>query len=160
MRWRIIGFLAAFIIFADQFTKHLIKKHIPLFRGFEINSFFNIVHARNKGAAFGFLNDPSINWQIWFFLIVTVLALGIIFFLAKKAQKNEYCLFVALGLISGGAVGNAIDRIFLGEVVDFLDFHYKNHHWPAFNLADMAICLGAAFMFLIFFQPQKNKEED
>ena len=145
------------VLVADQITKFLVVTSMLVNSLHPLAPFFSLVHVRNKGAAFGFMNDPDIVWQKYFFLGVTAAALGFMVVLAKNTRPQEKMVFWALGLVSGGAIGNAIDRIIYGEVVDFLDFYLGNWHWPAFNIADIAICVGAGLMVLsIFFQPQKT----
>ena len=145
----------------DQATKLLVERTIPPYETIALTGFFNLVNVRNYGAAFGFLNDPNMNWQFWFFLAATLLAVGIIVTLAQKASEQDKTLFFALGCILGGAVGNLIDRIRYRAVVDFLDFHYAGWHWPAFNVADIAICIGAGLTaFLIWRYPPPEKQPD
>ena len=149
MRYRIIIGLALALAALDQFTKHLVTAAIAPHEVIPVTGFFNMVHVLNLGAAFGFLNDPSIVWQRWLFMGVTVLAAVMIFFVARGSREKDTLLFAALGFILGGALGNAVDRVRLGAVVDFLDLHYAGWHWPAFNVADMAICFGAGLTALL-----------
>ena len=150
-----MSFTAFVVLVADQITKYLVVASMPVNSAHPLASFFSLVHVRNRGAAFGILNDPDIVWQKYFFLGVTAAALGFMFVLAKTTRPSEKVVFWALGLISGGAIGNAIDRLLYGEVVDFLDFYLGDLHWPAFNIADIAICVGAGLMVLsILFQPK------
>ena len=144
MRWRIIAGSAAVVMAVDQLTKHLVITSLGSSEVISLTSFFNLVNVRNRGAAFGFLNSPDISWQFWFFLLATFTAVGIICFVAKGARETDRFLFAGLGCIMGGALGNLIDRVRFREVIDFLDLHYAQMHWPAFNVADIAICLGAA----------------
>ena len=143
MRWKIIAGLAALIIAADQAVKHWVITSLGSSEVIPVTGFFNLVNVRNRGAAFGFLNSPDISWQFWFFAAATLVAIGVICFVAKSAQNSDRFLFAGLGCIMGGAVGNLIDRVRFREVIDFLDFHYAGMHWPAFNVADIAICVGA-----------------
>lgn len=107
--------------------------------------FFNLVHARNPGAAFSFLADAG-GWQRYFFITLALLAaVGLTWLLRKPLPKREA---LAYSLILGGALGNVIDRIFRGFVVDFLDVYWRNWHWPAFNLADIGVCSGAVLLIL------------
>lgn len=155
MRWRIISFLGLAVLIVDQATKYAVNATLSFDTVIPLTSFFNLVHTRNRGAAFGFLNDPSIGWQTGFFLATTLVALSVIFFLAWKAKPEDKLLFWALGSISGGALGNAVDRVYYGEVIDFLDIHWKGWHWPAFNVADIGICVGAGLIILtMFLQPK------
>jgi signal peptidase II len=152
MRYRIIFGLAAGIAVADQATKFMVERAIAPYEVIAVTGFFNLVNVRNYGAAFGFLNDPDLNWQFWFFLAATLLAVGIIVYLAKKASEQDTLLFFGLGGILGGAVGNLIDRVRYRAVVDFLDFHYAGWHWPAFNVADIAIVIGAGLTALLMWR--------
>ena len=152
MRYRIILGLAAGIAALDQAGKFVVERAIAPYEVIPVTGYFNLVNVRNFGAAFGFLNDPDMNWQFWFFLAATLLAFGIILYIAKKASDKDKTLFFALGCILGGAVGNLVDRIRYRAVVDFLDFHYAGWHWPAFNVADIAICIGAGLAALLIWR--------
>lgn len=138
--------LATVIVIADQFTKVLILGYYQLGDSTPITSFFNIVRAHNSGAAFSFLAGAS-GWQRWFFTVIGVLAATVIIWLLKSHAGQKLFAF-ALACILGGAVGNVIDRMLYGYVVDFLDFHWRGWHFPAFNIADSAITLGAACLIL------------
>lgn len=159
MRYIIILFLAALIVGLDQWSKILVDLHINPAMPIEITGFFNLVNVRNYGAAFGFLSDPDTVWQIWLFIGITVVAGLIIFFTARSAKPEDRLLFVSLALVLGGALGNCIDRIRWGAVVDFLDVHVGGWHWPAFNVADIAICLGAFLMACLILFPGKGKKK-
>lgn len=137
-RWLAI---ATLIIIADQITKHLITRTFVFGESLTVTPFFNLVLAYNTGAAFSFLADAG-GWQRWLFAGVAMLAAVIIVhFLRQHANEPRFCF--ALSLILGGALGNLIDRILLGHVIDFLDFHTAGYHFPAFNVADSAITIGA-----------------
>lgn len=153
MRYRIIIGLAALIVALDQFTKWIVLRAMSLTDEIALTGFFSLVHVHNRGAAFGFLSDPSITWQFWIFLAATLVAVVAILWIAKGAEPKDKLLFIALGSIMGGALGNLIDRVRFRAVVDFLDFHVGGWHWPAFNVADIAICLGAALTALLAFRP-------
>ncbi len=143
-RYWIALFVAAAACALDWLTKLRIQAVIPLYGRIEIiPGCFDLVHIRNRGAAFGFLNRADIEWQFWLFLAAGLLAAGVVFVLIRAAKPYETWLFVGLGLILGGAAGNLIDRIRFRAVVDFLDFFVGQWHWPAFNVADIAICCGA-----------------
>ena len=143
-RYTIIATVAAIVTLVDQCTKALVLLSIPLYTEIPvIKGLFSLVHVRNRGAAFGFLNRGDISWQFWLFLAAAFMAVIVIFFLARSSKSDDTPFFIALGLILGGAVGNLIDRIRYREVIDFLDFYYEGYHWPAFNVADIAICCGA-----------------
>ena len=136
--------LAAAVVVLDQLSKWSITHALAYGSGIEITSFFNLVHVHNKGAAFSFLSDAS-GWQRGFFIAVALVAIvWVVHLLRRHSGQTLFCL--ALGLILGGAIGNLIDRVWIGAVVDFLDFHAAGHHFPAFNVADSAITCGAALM--------------
>ena len=132
----------------DQATKFYIKTHFFFFTKVRIFKGINLVYVRNKGVAFGFLSEISKNFRnpllIWI-PVVTCIVLLIYIITSKSLSKFEISGFI---FIIGGAVGNLIDRIFLGSVIDFIDIYYKNYHWPAFNFADMFISIGIFFIFL------------
>ena len=140
-----LGF-AMVLILADQFIKILIMGNYQLGDSQPVTSFFNLVRAHNTGAAFSFLRDAS-GWQRWLFTGIGVVAAGAIVWMLI-AHAGQKLFSFALACILGGAVGNVIDRLRLGYVVDFLDFHYADLHFPAFNLADSAISVGAACLIL------------
>ena len=138
--------IALIIILADQFSKLLIIGSMQLGASEPVTSFFNLVRAHNSGAAFSFLADAS-GWQRWFFTALGLGAAGVSVWLLKQhAGQTLFCF--AISCVLGGALGNVIDRLAYGYVVDFLDFHAAGLHFPAFNLADSAITLGAICMIL------------
>ncbi len=138
--------IATIIILLDQVTKITVEKLFTFGESYPVTSFFNLVLAYNKGAAFSFLANQG-GWQRYFFSMLGIgAALFIIYLLTRHAGQRLFCW--ALTLILGGAVGNVIDRIAYGHVIDFLDFHVSGWHWPAFNVADSAICIGAV-LFVI-----------
>jgi len=138
--------LALIILIADQFTKVLILGYYRLGDATYVTSFFNIVRAHNTGAAFSFLASAA-GWQRWFFTAIGVAAALFILWMLKSHAGQKLFSF-ALTCILGGAVGNVIDRLLHGYVVDFLDFHYGGWHFPAFNVADSAITIGAVCLIL------------
>ena len=138
--------IAGLIVVLDQFTKVLILGSFQYGQSLPITSFFNLVRVHNLGAAFSFLSDAG-GWQRWFFTgIGIVAALFMVWMLRSHAGQRLFCS--AISLILGGAVGNVIDRLIHGHVVDFLDFYWGRWHFPAFNLADSAITLGAILLIL------------
>ena len=155
MKLQISLILAFVVLVLDIATKRWVES--VLFHGQQIplTGFFNLVLTYNAGAAFSFLSDAS-GWQRWFFSAIAAGASALIINLLRKhAAEKMFC--IALSLILGGALGNLWDRITLGHVVDFLDFHISNYHWPAFNVADSAIFLGAMLLILDSF---RRKEPD
>jgi signal peptidase II len=138
--------IAALVILIDQLSKITIAKTFGYGQSKTITSFFNLVLAHNPGAAFSFLAAEG-GWQRWLFSAIALgAALFILFLLKRHAGQRLFC--TALALVLGGALGNLIDRIAYGHVIDFLDFHVGGWHWPAFNIADSAICIGAALFIL------------
>ena len=149
MSWQIARWyvLAIFVLIADQFTKHAITQNFLY--GESSNIFpglsFTLVH--NTGAAFSFLSDAG-GWQRWLLLIISLVISIVLMVWLYRLKASQFFLSTSLALILGGALGNLYDRIFLGYIVDFIDFYYGLYHWPAFNIADASITLGA--IFLIF----------
>ena len=138
--------IALFVVLVDQFTKVMIVDRFVLGDGFAVSSFFNIVRVHNHGAAFSFLASAG-GWQRWFFMGLGVVATTVMVWMLKKHSHQALFSF-AIACVLGGAVGNVIDRALYGYVVDFLDFHHAGIHFPAFNVADSAITLGAACLIL------------
>ena len=137
--------LAALAIVLDQITKlAVIARLAPYQDVVAVTSFFNLVHVHNTGAAFSLFADQG-GWQKLFFLTVALVASGVIAWLLRK-PGGRVVYYAALALILGGALGNVIDRLAYGHVIDFLDFHVGGWHWPAFNVADSAITLGALLL--------------
>lgn len=138
--------IALLVLLIDQFTKVLVLGAFQLGDSTPVTSFFNLVRVHNHGAAFSFLAAAG-GWQRWFFTgIGVVAALFMLWMLRSHAGQTLFCL--AISLILGGAVGNVIDRLLHGYVVDFLDFFWGRWHFPAFNMADSAITLGAGLLIL------------
>lgn len=138
--------LALVVIVADQFTKTLILGWFQLGDSRHVTSFFNLVRVHNTGAAFSFLHDAA-GWQRWFFVGLGIAAaLFIVWLLRRHGEQRLFC--VALALILGGALGNVIDRLMHGYVVDFIQVHHSGWYFPSFNVADSAITLGAILLIL------------
>jgi len=147
--------IAVSVIAADQITKAIIANHFAFGDSVVVTSFFDLVLAYNTGAAFSFLSDAG-GWQRWFFTTIAAIAsVVIVHFLRKHADEPRFC--TALSLILGGALGNLIDRILLGHVIDFLYFHIGRYGWPAFNVADSAITIGAAILIWESFHSKAAK---
>ena len=143
--WPWLG-LALILLIADQFTKVLILGYYQLGDATYVTSFFNIVRVHNSGAAFSFLASAS-GWQRWFFTAVGVgAALFIVHML--RSHPGQKLFSFAMACILGGAIGNVIDRLLHGYVIDFVDLHYAGWHFPAFNIADSAISIGAVCLIL------------
>ncbi|MCI0526797.1 MAG: signal peptidase II [Nitrospira sp.] len=151
-RYLILISIALGIILLDQGTKFLIHRSMHLHESITIvEGFFAITYIRNPGAAFGFLANLSDHFRFYFFIIISIVALiflGAFFF---KTPREDFWTQLGISMVVGGAVGNLIDRLRLGEVIDFLDFFVGSTHWPAFNVADSAISIGLALLILQLF---------
>jgi signal peptidase II len=140
--------LAAVIVILDQATKAMVVRWVDLYDKIPINSFINITHQRNTGAAFSFLAEAS-GWQRWFFIVLAALVSGyIIWWLWRLRGQGQLILSAGLSLVLGGAIGNVIDRVLLGNVVDFIQVLIAGWPFPSFNIADSAITVGAAFLII------------
>jgi len=149
--------LAAVVLVLDVATKFAVEASGLRFEPLTIiPGFFDLVHVLNKGAAFGFLGDHSIDWQRPFFIATSLLACGVILYLLKIGYSREPLAPTGLGLLLGGATGNLIDRIRIGFVVDFLDFHVGGWHWPAFNVADIGISCGVTLLLISFYITERR----
>ena len=148
--------LSAAIIVVDQLTKQWVSQSLELRQMVPVLPYFNLVLAHNSGAAFSFLAEAG-GWQRGFFIAVALIASAVIVHLLRK-HPGQTLFNLALALILGGALGNLIDRILLGHVVDFLDFYVQGWHWPAFNVADMAITGGAGLLIWDSLKKPVNKE--
>ena len=149
-------FAAVIILVLDQISKMLVSHHLDYGQPMEFASYFNFTLLHNHGAAFSFLAEQG-GWQRWFFaLLASVVSVALVVWISRTAQKNKREAF-ALAFILGGAIGNLYDRIALGHVVDFIVVHYQGHFWPAFNLADSAITLGAVVLIVdMLFKKEKT----
>lgn len=155
-RYRTVLVLALIVLVLDQITKLWVAATLPMWTTKTvIPGFFNLVHVLNKGAAFGFLNDMDAAWRPYFFMAATALAIVLILHLLRTVPREDKVLFTALGLILGGALGNLVDRIRLGEVIDFLDFYIGQYHWPAFNVADIAISIGSVLLLVSVYRTRR-----
>jgi len=135
--------ISSLMIVLDQWTKMAVQQHLGLYQTIEvIRGFFNLTHVRNTGGAFGIFGGEKGGFGSLLFIIVSLIAIGIIFFLFVKIKEDRPLFPLSFSLILSGAIGNLIDRFRYGEVIDFLDFHLFSFHWPAFNIADSAICIG------------------
>ena len=137
--------ISAVVVVLDLWSKYEVIGKMALSESSQILPFFNLTYVRNYGAAFSFLHDAS-GWQRWFFTAIAVGVSAVILWWLKQAGKGQKLLPVAFCFILGGAIGNVYDRLVHGFVIDFLDFYVGQSHWPAFNLADSAIFIGAALL--------------
>jgi signal peptidase II len=143
----------------DQASKLLVDSTMQLYQSIPLLPFFKLTYVHNTGAAFSFLSEAG-GWQRWFFAGLALVISIVIAVWLSRLEKHETLLAVALSLILGGAVGNLIDRLAYGYVIDFLDVYYGTWHWPAFNIADSAITLGVVLMLLESFGLGKTKDEE
>jgi signal peptidase II len=151
--------VAGLVVLADQITKALILKHLPLHKSIPvIAGFFDITHILNPGGAFGLMANMSVVLRTVVFLFISSLAVGLILYFYIKTPPGHAFLATGFALIFGGAIGNLIDRVRYGMVVDFLDFYIGKYHWPAFNIADSAITVGL-FIFIYHLLFKKLPEE-
>lgn len=151
--------LMSFLIILDQMTKGYIQQHFAFGESMPvISGFFNIVHAQNTGAAFSMGAGSSEAWRQFLFLFIPVLVCFYIFYLLIKNLKTNFWHSLSYAFILAGAIGNLIDRFILKYVVDFLDFYYSTHHFPAFNVADSCITIGATILIIdSLFESKKKK---
>lgn len=141
--------IAGLVIILDQLTKYLVLRFMPLYTAREIiPGLFNLVHVRNTGAAFSILAGANSLWRQVFFVSITIFVLAVLVIAYRKLRRDDHWMRTAYALICGGAAGNLIDRLRFGEVVDFLDFYIGAYHWPAFNVADSAISIGAVMLLI------------
>ena len=139
--------LSLLVIVFDQVSKYLAESQLVWGQPVEVFSWFNFFLTYNTGAAFSFLSNAG-GWQRWFFIGVGFVAVVIIVAWMQRLTSDEKLTAISLALILGGAIGNIIDRILWGHVIDFIDWHYQDWHWPAFNIADSAISVGVALMII------------
>ncbi|MES9988706.1 MAG: signal peptidase II [Candidatus Thiodiazotropha endolucinida] len=137
--------LSLLVILLDQSTKQLAESTLTLYESVSVLPFFDLTLLYNKGAAFSFLSDQG-GWQRWFFIVLAIVVCIVLVGWLWRLKRDELWIAVALSLIIGGAIGNVIDRILFGQVIDFLHFHYQQHYFPAFNVADSAITVGVIIM--------------
>jgi len=143
--------VVAVLIVLDQATKWLIARNVALYGSLKIiPGFFNITHIRNKGAIFGVFSHPDKPLVFVLLTVASLIALVFVVYYFYKTPASERGLKLALSLILAGALGNLVDRIFRGYVIDFLDFHIKTRHWPFFNVADSCITIGAVLLLFFF----------
>ncbi|MCX7086037.1 MAG: signal peptidase II [Methylococcales bacterium] len=156
LKWLALSLLAVVL---DQASKWAVDSSMQLYQSIPLVPYFNLTYVRNTGAAFSFLSEAG-GWQRWFFAgLAVVISIVITVWLARLKQ-HETWLAVALSLVLGGAIGNLIDRLAYGYVIDFLDVYYQTWHWPAFNIADSAITLGVVLMLLESFDLVGSKQPE
>lgn len=148
--------IPALVIILDQLTKIIADQFLQYHQPVELFPMFNFTLMYNKGAAFSFLASAG-GWQRWFFLILSAVVSLFLYNWLRKLKTSQKLQAIALALILGGALGNLIDRAIYGHVIDFIDVYFKQHHWPAFNIADSSIFVGA---ILLIYDTLKNPHEN
>jgi signal peptidase II len=149
--------LSAVIAMADQWTKQLVTEHFLLFESINVFPGFNLTLLYNEGAAFSFLSDAG-GMQRWFFIVVTLIVSAFLLYEMFRQDNKSQSEMAGFSLVLGGAIGNLIDRVMHGYVVDFLDVYYQSHHWPAFNIADSAITTGVVFLLYNYIYRTERKD--
>jgi signal peptidase II len=144
------------VLLVDQCTKLLADAMLVLYQPVAVIPYFALMKAYNSGAAFSFLSEAS-GWQRWFFATLAMVVIGVLLVWLRRLPAAEMRTRLALVLILGGAAGNLIDRLVYGYVIDFIDIYYDNWHWPAFNVADAAISVGAFLLLLDAFRGGREK---
>jgi len=139
--------LAIVVVILDQLTKYIASTSLEMHQPIAVMPMFNWTLMHNTGAAFSFLANEG-GWQRWFFAVIAIVVSVVIVLWIKRLEQHEKWQAIALALILGGAIGNVIDRIYLGYVVDFIQVYYQQWYWPAFNIADSAISIGVAMIII------------
>ncbi len=155
LRW---FWLSAAVLAIDQISKQIASQMLELHQPVPLLPFLNLTLTHNTGAAFSFLSDAG-GWQRWFFVALTLVISVVIVVWMTRLKEGQRWLICALALVLGGALGNLWDRLVIGAVVDFIDVYYGTWHWPAFNLADSAICIGAVMLVVSTFKEEKAEGE-
>jgi len=149
--------LSLFVLAADQASKQLAESAIQLYERVPVLPCFNLTLAYNPGAAFSFLSDQG-GWQRWFFSVLAMVVTLVLAVWLKQLDRANRWTAISLSLIIGGAVGNLVDRLLFGHVIDFIDLYYGQWHWPAFNVADSAISVGVVMILVDAFRGQKTED--
>ncbi len=143
----------------DQVTKALVVQKLPLGSQVPlIPAFLNLVHIQNQGAAFGILSDLPAQFTWWFFVVASAVVMMVLGYLLRRLPDDHWPAALGYSLILTGALGNLIDRIRLGVVVDFIDIYWRHYHWPAFNVADSMVCIGAAIIVWVIIREEKTAD--
>ena len=143
--------IALIALILDQWTKTAVVANMELYQSIQVTGFFNLTYVHNYGAAFSFLHQAG-GWQRWLFTGIALIVSGLILWWLRQTNREQIMLPCAFSFILGGALGNVYDRIVHGYVIDFLDFYYQQWHWPAFNIADSAIFIGASLLIIDMFK--------
>lgn len=154
-KYRLALIVGSTILVLDQITKALVANLMHLYQAIEIvPNFVHLTYLKNTGAAFGVLAGTRSPLRMAFFVLVSSVAIGCVLYLLKNLRPGRTSLVASLSLILGGAVGNLIDRLRMGEVIDFIDLHWHHFHWPAFNVADSSITIGVILLFIQMIRKQ------
>ncbi len=160
MRYFLLSLVTAAVVLVDQLTKIEVMQSMQLHESIPIiPNFFNLTYIRNPGAAFGLLAGSSSAFRLVFFAFTSLLALGLLGTILMRMPESDWIGQYSIAGILGGAIGNLLDRVRYGEVIDFLDFYVNAYHWPAFNVADAAITVGVVFLVLHYMLEKKPDEE-
>lgn len=158
-RWVLFSLITGIGLVVDQVSKLYVDRVMQLYQSIPvIDGLFSITYLRNRGAAFSFLSNVS--WRLPFFIAITLVAGVVILTAFRKMRADQKMAQAALAMVFSGAIGNLVDRIRLGEVIDFLDVYWKTHHWPAFNVADSLICVGVALIALDMLREERRHKPD
>ena len=150
--------LSAVAFLLDLLTKYIVAQKFDLYESVNVLPVFNLTYVRNYGAAFSFLADHD-GWQKYFFILLAISISLMLAYFMKKNRADQTLQNTAYALIIGGALANMVDRVYNGFVVDFFDFYWDIYHYPVFNVADIAICIGAGLLALDAFKGDKNKQK-
>lgn len=154
-KYRLALIVGSTVLVLDQITKALVENLMHLYQSIEIvPNFVHLTYLKNTGAAFGVLAGTRSPLRMVFFVLVSSVAIGCVLYLLKNLRPGRTSLVASLSLILGGAVGNLIDRLRMGEVIDFIDLHWHHFHWPAFNVADSSITIGVILLFIQMIRKQ------
>ena len=161
-KYLLVGVVAVVVIALDQLTKAWVAGAMQLHQSIAVLSWFNLTYVRNPGAAFSLFADHSSAFRIPFFALVFVLAGGAIAFFVRQTPASQKLVLAACGLVLGGALGNLIDRVAYGEVIDFADAHWNGMHWPAFNVADSCISIGVTLLLVrgVFVRDEDDRQAE
>lgn len=151
-------YVALAVVVLDQLTKWAVVRFVPLYERIAVMPFLNITHQRNEGAAFSFLANAS-GWQRWFFIALALVVSVVLMLWLRRIRADQTVLAIGLSLVLGGALGNVIDRVMHGYVVDFIYFNWRTWDFPAFNIADTAISIGAGCLLLDAFLERGHGRE-
>jgi len=155
LRWL---WLSLIVVVLDQISKQLVENSLLVFETIPLLPFLNLTLVYNEGAAFSFLSDQG-GWQRWLFVVLAATVTLVLIFWLQRLQRTDRWLALALSLIIGGAVGNLLDRLIFGHVIDFIDLYYNQWHWPAFNIADSAISVGVVLILIDAFFGHREESE-